>query len=63
VSRAAIVLAGGRSRRMGRPKALLDWHGSTLVHRAAGLVAREVDGPVVVVRAAGQPLPALPAAT
>ena len=57
---AAIVLAGGRSTRMGRPKALLDWHGSTLVRRAVGLVGRVVDGPVVVVRAAGQALPALP---
>jgi molybdenum cofactor guanylyltransferase len=60
---AAIVLAGGRSTRMGEPKALLDWHGSTLVRRAVGLVGRVVDGPVVVVRAAGQALPALPAAT
>ena len=60
---AAIVLAGGRSTRMGRPKALLEWHGSTLVRRAVGLVARAVDGPVVVVRAAGQALPALPPAT
>jgi molybdopterin-guanine dinucleotide biosynthesis protein A len=57
---AGIVLAGGRSRRMGSPKAMLEWHGSTLVRRAAGLVARAVDGPVVVVRAAGQGLPALP---
>ena len=60
---AAIVLAGGRSTRMGRPKALLEWHGSTLVRRAVGLVARAVDGPVVVVRAAGQALPALPPGT
>ena len=60
---AAIVLAGGRSTRMGRPKARLDWHGSTLLRHAVGLVAREVDGPVVVVRAAGQALPALPAGT
>ena len=60
---AAIVLAGGQSTRMGRPKALLDWHGSTLVRRAVGLVARAVDGPVVVVRAAEQALPALPAGT
>jgi molybdenum cofactor guanylyltransferase len=58
---AAIVLAGGRSRRMGTPKAALEWHGSTLVRHVAGLVARAVDGPVVVVRAAGQPLPPLPA--
>ena len=60
---AAIVLAGGRSTRMGRPKATLEWHGSTLVRRAVGLVARAVDGPVVVVRAAGQQLPALPPGT
>ena len=58
---AAIVLAGGRSTRMGRPKASLEWHGSTLVRRAAGLAARVVeDGPVVVVRATGQELPPLP---
>ncbi len=58
---AGIVLAGGRSTRMGRPKATLDWHGSTLVRRAVGIVGRVVDGPVVVVRARGQELPALPA--
>jgi molybdopterin-guanine dinucleotide biosynthesis protein A len=46
---------------MGRPKATLDWHGSTLVRRAVGIVGRVVDGPVVVVRARGQELPALPA--
>jgi molybdopterin-guanine dinucleotide biosynthesis protein A len=46
---------------MGRPKASLEWHGSTLLRRAAGIVARAVDGPVVVVRAPGQELPALPA--
>lgn len=62
-TRAAIVLAGGQSTRMGRPKALLDWHGSTLLRRAVGLVSRAVDGPVVVVRAAGQALPALPRET
>jgi molybdopterin-guanine dinucleotide biosynthesis protein A len=46
---------------MGAPKAALEWHGSTLLRRAAGIVARVVDGPVIVVRAAGQALPALPA--
>jgi molybdenum cofactor guanylyltransferase len=60
VRRAGIVLAGGRSTRMGRPKAALEWHGSTLLHRVAGLVGRAVDGPVVVVRAPGQELPTLP---
>ncbi len=59
---AAVVLAGGRSSRMGEPKAGLEWHGSTLLRRVAGLVARGVDGPVVVVRAPGQALPALPSA-
>ena len=46
---------------MGQPKAGLEWHGSTLLRRVAGLVQRGVDGPVVVVRAPGQALPSLPA--
>jgi molybdopterin-guanine dinucleotide biosynthesis protein A len=58
---AGIVLAGGRSRRMGTPKAWLDWHGEPLLRRVVGLVARGAGGPVVVVRAPGQELPALPA--
>jgi len=45
---------------MGVPKASLEWHGSTLVRRIAGLVERAVDGPVVVVRAVDQALPVLP---
>ncbi len=57
---AGIVLAGGRSSRMGTPKAWLDWHGSTLLRRACGIVARGTGGPVVVVRAPGQELPELP---
>ena len=35
---AGVVLAGGRSVRMGRPKATLEWHGSTLVRRARALL-------------------------
>ena len=58
---AGIVLAGGRSRRMGTPKAWLDWHGTTLLRRACGIVARGTSGPVIVVRAPGQELPELPA--
>ena len=58
---AGIVLAGGRSSRMGTPKAWLDWHGSTLLWRTCSVVARGVSGPVVVVRAPGQELPELPA--
>ena len=59
---AGIVLAGGRSSRMGTPKAALEWHGSTLLRRTVGIVARVADGPVVVVRAPGQSLPELPPA-
>jgi molybdopterin-guanine dinucleotide biosynthesis protein A len=60
---AGVVLAGGRSSRMGTPKAALEWHGSTLLHRTVCIVARATDGPVVVVRAPGQDLPALPRGT
>ena len=59
-SSAGIVLVGGRSSRMGTPKAALEWHGSTLLRRTAGILSRVVDGPVVVVRAPGQSLPDLP---
>jgi molybdenum cofactor guanylyltransferase len=55
----AIILAGGKSSRMGSPKASLDWHGSTLLRRVTGLAQRTVDGPVVVVRAPGQDLPVI----
>jgi molybdenum cofactor guanylyltransferase len=55
----AIILAGGKSSRMGSPKATLDWHGSSLLRRVTGLAQRAVDGPVVVVRAPGQALPAV----
>ena len=57
---AGVVLAGGRSVRMGTAKAALEWHGSTMLRHAVGIVARGVDGPVVVVRAPGQGLPGLP---
>jgi molybdenum cofactor guanylyltransferase len=46
---------------MGVPKAGLEWHGSTLLYRAAAVLGRAVDGPVVVVAAPGQALPELPA--
>jgi molybdopterin-guanine dinucleotide biosynthesis protein A len=48
---------------MGTPKAALEWHGSTLLARTVGIVARATNGPVVVVRAPGQDLPELPAGT
>jgi molybdopterin-guanine dinucleotide biosynthesis protein A len=44
---------------MGSPKAALEWHGSTLLRRVTGLVARVVDGPVIVVGAPDQELPHL----
>ena len=58
-----MVLAGGRSSRMGTPKAALEWHGSTLLRRTVGILARATGGPVVVVRAQGQELPELPGDT
>jgi molybdopterin-guanine dinucleotide biosynthesis protein A len=48
---------------MGAPKASLEWHGSTLLRRTVGIVARATGGPVVVVRASGQGLPDLPKGT
>jgi molybdopterin-guanine dinucleotide biosynthesis protein A len=48
---------------MGTPKAALEWHGSTLLRRTVGVVARATGGPVAVVRASGQDLPALPKGT
>lgn len=57
---AGVVLAGGRSSRMGTSKAAMEWHGSTLLYRTTALLGRTVGGPVVVVSAAGQELPPLP---
>lgn len=65
-----VVLAGGRSRRMGADKASLEWDGVPLVARLVAVVAEaarraspRAHGPVVVVRSTGQELPALPAGT
>jgi molybdenum cofactor guanylyltransferase len=56
---AAVVLAGGRSSRMGTPKAMLPFDGEPLiVHVVAAL--RRLFGEVVVVAAPGQDLPAMP---
>jgi molybdopterin-guanine dinucleotide biosynthesis protein A len=45
---------------MGTPKAALEWHGSTLLRRTLGVLARAIDGPLLVVRASDQPLPDIP---
>ena len=58
----AVVLAGGRSSRMGTAKALLDWHGRPAVTLAVATVCEGIGGgPVCVVRAPGQDLPLLDA--
>jgi molybdenum cofactor guanylyltransferase len=52
---AGIVLAGGRSLRMGRDKAAVDWHGVPLLHHVCAVVRRGTGGgPVVVVGAHGE---------
>jgi molybdenum cofactor guanylyltransferase len=56
VRAAGIVLAGGRSSRMGRSKAWLDWHGTPLLTHVVETV-RGVVEPVVVVGAPDQDLP------
>ena len=60
MSLGAVVLCGGESRRMGRPKAWLPFGAELMLERVvrlAGSVAR----PIVVVAAPSQELPALPA--
>ncbi|MEJ2863428.1 molybdenum cofactor guanylyltransferase [Actinomycetospora flava] len=52
---AAVVLAGGRSRRMGTDKAELRQDGSTLLTYVLGVLAEAIDGPLVVVTAADAP--------
>lgn len=54
---AGIVLAGGRSVRMGSAKAGLPWRGSTLLARTCDVLGAAGVQPVVVVRAPAQPLP------
>ncbi|MUL83577.1 molybdenum cofactor guanylyltransferase [Mycobacterium sp. CBMA247] len=55
---AAVVLAGGASRRMGRDKATLPFDGSTMVERVVAAVSERCS-PVFVIAAPGQPLPEL----
>ena len=55
-----IVLCGGQSRRMGRPKAWLPFAGEVMLPRVVRLLGEAV-APVVVVAAPGQDVPPLPA--
>lgn len=56
---AGIVLCGGQSSRMGRPKAWLPFAGEIMLPRIVRLLG-EVVSPVVVVAAPGQDVPPLP---
>jgi molybdopterin-guanine dinucleotide biosynthesis protein A len=56
---AGIVLCGGKSTRMGSSKALLPFGSETMLQRVVRLLG-EVVGPIVVVAAVDQELPALP---
>jgi molybdenum cofactor guanylyltransferase len=57
-----IVLCGGKSTRMGRPKLSLPFGSETMLARVV-LIITEVVSPVVVVAAPGQELPELPVGT
>jgi molybdenum cofactor guanylyltransferase len=52
----AIILAGGQSRRMGQPKAWLDFHGRPLLVHMVDLLSTRFDE-IVVVAAPAQELP------
>ena len=57
-----IVLAGGRSTRMGRPKAWLPVGGRTMLEAVVGAISdglRDREAPIIVVGSPGQDLPAL----
>jgi len=60
MSRAAIVLCGGRSSRMGRAKAWLPWFGRTMIEHVVAQLTPVVDE-VVVVTSESVDLPSLPA--
>ena len=55
-----LVLCGGKSSRMGQPKAWLPFGNELLLQRVVRILS-EVVSPIVVVAAAGQELPPLPA--
>jgi molybdenum cofactor guanylyltransferase len=45
---------------MGTAKVALEWHGSTLLRRTLGILTRSIEGPLLVIRSPGQPLPEIP---
>lgn len=45
----AIILAAGKSSRLGQPKALVEWNGETLVGRSVRLLKESGCSPVIVV--------------
>jgi molybdenum cofactor guanylyltransferase len=59
MAEAGIVLCGGKSTRMGSPKALLPFGSETMLQRVVRLLG-EVVSPMVVVAAVDQELPPLP---
>jgi molybdenum cofactor guanylyltransferase len=59
MSPGAVVLCGGESRRMGRPKAWLPFGAELMLQRVVRLVGTSAR-PIVVVAAPGQDLPGLP---
>ena len=59
MNRAAVVLCGGESRRMGEPKAWLPFGPERMLQRVVRLVGAAV-GPIAVVAAPGQEIPPLP---
>lgn len=59
----SLILAGGRSKRMGQPKELLTFRGIPLLQSIASTLGRCTDPVLVVAREASQALPALPPGT
>jgi molybdopterin-guanine dinucleotide biosynthesis protein A len=60
MSTAGIILCGGQSSRMGRPKACLPFAGEIMLRRVVRLLGEVPLAPIVVVAAPDQELPPLP---
>jgi molybdopterin-guanine dinucleotide biosynthesis protein A len=57
----AVILCGGQSRRMGKPKAWLPIGDEMMLQRVVRIVREAISGPIIAVAAADQSLPPLPA--